>query len=73
MHYKQAHAQPRSPARSRGLTQHVGMRLHLQPHGDGRPLDHPGKAGGRERRARSLTKTKGDSLEPPQRPKLVAK
>jgi hypothetical protein len=34
-----------------GVTEHVRMRLQLEARGHGRPLDHPGKAGGRERRA----------------------
>jgi hypothetical protein len=34
-----------------GVAKHVRVRLELEARGDGRPLDHPGKAGGREWRA----------------------
>src|SRR3979490_1307327 len=34
-----------------GMAQHVRMRLQFEARGQGGPLDHPGKAGGRERGA----------------------
>jgi hypothetical protein len=33
------------------MAEHVRMRLQFKARGDGTPLDHPGKAGGREWRA----------------------
>jgi hypothetical protein len=34
-----------------GMAEHVGVRLEIEARGHGHALDHPGKAGGRERRA----------------------
>ena len=58
------------------MAEHVRMRLELEARGDGRPLNHPGKAGSRERGAALADEDEGRrhalALEPAQRPKLVA-
>jgi hypothetical protein len=59
-----------------GMAEHVRVRLKLKAGGTRCPLDHPGEAGGRERRSPLADKDKRRGLalplEPAQGPELVA-
>ncbi len=59
-----------------GMAKHVRMRLQLDASADGRALDHPGEASGRERRTALADEDEGRwhalALQASQGPQLVA-